>query len=119
MILQHLENEQLIKQFPQTFQPQPQPQMVSENHQYLTPSQSVEFKKPKVEVKHVEKRQKLNYVSNTQTCSVVKWGESVGLGKIERIVTDHEDAILCIFFVGNYIATGSKDKTINIYTLTG
>lgn len=35
-------------------------------------------------------------------------------------MTDHSDAILCIFFVNNqYIATGSKDKTINIYTLDG
>jgi WD40 repeat protein len=37
-----------------------------------------------------------------------------------RIVTDHNDAILCAFFIGDkQIATGSKDKTINIYSLDG
>jgi len=37
-----------------------------------------------------------------------------------RIVTDHNDAILCVFFIGDkQIATGTKDKTINIYSLDG
>lgn len=35
-------------------------------------------------------------------------------------MTDHSDAILCIFFVDNrQIATGSKDKTINVYNIDG
>lgn len=35
-------------------------------------------------------------------------------------MTDHSDAILCIFFINErYIATGSKDKTINIYSIEG
>jgi WD40 repeat protein len=35
-------------------------------------------------------------------------------------VTDHSDAILCIFFINDrYIATGSKDKTINVYSFDG
>jgi len=35
-------------------------------------------------------------------------------------VTDHSEAILCIFYIDNrYIATGSKDKTINIYSFDG
>ena len=51
---------------------------------------------------------------------MTKWSEGVSLRKIERVVTDHEDSILCIFFINNkYVATGSKDKTINIYTLEG
>lgn len=35
-------------------------------------------------------------------------------------MTDHTDAILCIFFIDSrHIATGSKDKTINVYTIDG
>jgi WD40 repeat protein len=35
-------------------------------------------------------------------------------------VTDHSDAILCIFFIDNrYIATGSKDRTISVYGVDG
>lgn len=51
---------------------------------------------------------------------ITKWAESVNLKKLERVVTDHADAILCIYFIDSrYIATGSKDKTINIYTFDG
>ena len=35
-------------------------------------------------------------------------------------MTDHRDAILCMYFVDDrYIVTGSKDKTINVYTFDG
>ena len=35
-------------------------------------------------------------------------------------MTDHKDMILCMFFPSeNHLATGSKDKTIKIYTLDG
>lgn len=55
-----------------------------------------------------------------QQSAVTRYGETVGFNHIARIVTDHNDAILCIFFIGDkHIATGSKDKTINIYTLDG
>lgn len=34
--------------------------------------------------------------------------------------TDHSDSILCIYFINDqYIATGSKDASINIYSLDG
>lgn len=59
-------------------------------------------------------------VGRTEKSMVVKWAENCGLRKLERVVTDHGDAILCIYFVDSrYIATGSKDKTINIYTFDG
>lgn len=51
---------------------------------------------------------------------VTKWAESVNLKKLERVVTDHSDSILCIYFIDNrYVATGSKDKTINVYGIDG
>lgn len=44
----------------------------------------------------------------------------MNLKKLERVVTDHSDSILCIFFIDNrYVATGSKDKTINVYGIDG
>lgn len=59
-------------------------------------------------------------VSRTQQGTIVKWADGISLRKTERIVTDHQDSILCIFFIDNqFIATGSKDKTINIYDLEG
>ena len=34
--------------------------------------------------------------------------------------TDHQDSILCIHFVADkYVATGSKDHTVNVYSLDG
>ena len=51
---------------------------------------------------------------------MVKYGENVSFNHKERIVTDHQDSILCVFFVNEkFIATGSKDKTINIYSISG
>ena len=67
---------------------------------------------------HKKKGNHLEHVASNQQCTVTKYGDSVALNHKERIVTDHSDAILCVFFVdGNHIATGSKDKTINIYSL--
>lgn len=59
-------------------------------------------------------------VSPSQQGTVVKWADGLSLKKTERVVTDHQDSILCMFFIENqYIATGSKDKTINIYDMEG
>lgn len=59
-------------------------------------------------------------VGQTEQCSTIKWADNLSLKKIERVITDHQDSILCVFFVDDqYIATGSKDKTINIYSLDG
>ena len=59
-------------------------------------------------------------MSGNQQCSVVKYGDTINFNHKEKIVTDHTDAILCIFFINErYIATGSKDKTINIYSIEG
>ena len=42
------------------------------------------------------------------------------MNRTERIDTDHSDSILCIHFIGDkYVVTGSKDTTINVYTLGG
>lgn len=39
---------------------------------------------------------------------------------MERVETDHADSILCIYFINDqYIATGSKDNTINVYSYDG
>lgn len=55
-----------------------------------------------------------------QQCAVTRYGENMSFNHIARIVTDHTDAILCIFFIGDrQIAAGSKDKTISIYSLDG
>lgn len=44
----------------------------------------------------------------------------MNLKKLQRVVTDHSETILCIFYIDNrFIATGSKDKTINVYTFDG
>ena len=52
--------------------------------------------------------------------AVTKWANDLTLRKIERVVTDHRDAILFMYFIDDkYIATGSKDKTINVYTFDG
>lgn len=59
-------------------------------------------------------------VSRSQQGAIVKWAEGLNLKKMERVVTDHQDSILCIFFIEDqFIATGSKDKTINIYDFSG
>lgn len=39
---------------------------------------------------------------------------------MEKVETDHRDSILCIQFIGDkFVATGSKDHTISIYSLEG
>lgn len=51
---------------------------------------------------------------------MVKWCEELKLNRLERVETDHSDSILCIHFLNDqYVATGSKDATINIYSLEG
>lgn len=68
----------------------------------------------------VDRKCRLEFVSSNQQCSLIKYGDTVNFNHKERIVTDHSDAILCIFFVSQkYVATGSKDKTINIYSFDG
>lgn len=65
-------------------------------------------------------RNVLKKIGRTQQGAIVKWAEGFNLRKTERVITDHQDSILCIFFIDNqFIATGSKDKTINIYDLEG
>lgn len=67
-----------------------------------------------------ETRNRLEYVSSNGQCALIKYGDTVNFNHKERIVTDHTEAILCIFFINDkYIATGSKDKTINIYSTDG
>ena len=41
------------------------------------------------------------------------------MNRIERVETDHQDSILCIHFIDRYVVTGSKDASINVYTLDG
>ena len=42
------------------------------------------------------------------------------MNRLERVETDHMDSILCIQFVGDrFVATGSKDSMVNVYTLDG
>jgi WD40 repeat protein len=62
---------------------------------------------------------RLRVNGNEQGC-LVKWCDEVRLNRLEKVETDHSDAILCIYFLNDqYIATGSKDATINIYSLEG
>lgn len=65
------------------------------------------------------KKTKLRVNPNQQGC-LVKWCEELKLNRMERVETDHNDSILCIHFLNDqYVATGSKDATINIYSLDG
>lgn len=67
-----------------------------------------------------KKTNKLSGVSSGGQGAVTKWCDDVKLNRVERVETDHADAILCIFFVADkYVATGSKDAKINIYTIDG
>lgn len=73
------------------------------------------YEKQKMAIKQV-----FEHVSLNQQCSVINYGDSVTLTHRQKIITDHSDAILCVLMVGeSHIATGSKDKTINIYSLGG
>jgi WD40 repeat protein len=66
------------------------------------------------------KSNKLAYVGPNEQGCVTRWCEDIKLNRIERVETDHTDSILCIHFVGDkYIVTGSKDHTINVYSLDG
>ncbi len=71
------------------------------------------------DLKQSAKQSQVRISSNQQSC-VTKWCEEMKLNQIERVKTDHTDSILCIYFVNDqHIATGSKDATINIYTIEG
>lgn len=71
--------------------------------------------KPKKDNKPQGRQNRLRVNVNEQGCAV-KWCEDVRLNRIEKVETDHNDSILCIYFLNDqYIATGSKDATINIY----
>lgn len=73
----------------------------------------------KKETKAQGKQNRLRVNSNEQGCTV-RWCDDVRLNRIEKVETDHSDAILCIYFLNDqYIATGSKDTTINIYNFEG
>lgn len=76
--------------------------------------------KGKKEMKSQQRGQnRLRVNTNEQGCAV-KWCDDVRLNRIEKIETDHNDSILCIYFLNDqYIATGSKDATINIYSFEG
>ena len=63
---------------------------------------------------------KLSFISPTEQGCVTKWCEDVRMNRIEKVDTDHGDSILCILFIGDkYVVTGSKDTTINVYSLDG
>lgn len=63
---------------------------------------------------------KVNYLGPNQQVCVTRWCEDIRLNRLERVETDHKDSILCLQFLGDrYIATGSKDTSINIYSLDG
>ena len=70
--------------------------------------------------KDVRKGKKFSQVGSNEQVCVTRWCEEVRLNRLEKVETDHSDSILCIHFVGDrYVATGSKDTTINIYSLDG
>jgi WD40 repeat protein len=73
------------------------------------------------DLKASKKRGKnLSMVSSNEQGCVTKWCEEVRVNRMERVETDHSDSILCIHFLGDkYVATGSKDTTLNIYSLDG
>lgn len=67
-----------------------------------------------------QKSKKLTWINSNEQVGFTNWCDEVKLNRMEQIETDHTDHILCIYFVNDqYIATGSKDKTINIYNLDG
>ena len=62
----------------------------------------------------------INFVSGNQQGCLTRWCEDIRVERMERVETDHTDSILCIHFVGaRYVATGSKDTSLNIYSLDG
>ena len=59
---------------------------------------------------------KVRKITSTQQSAIISEGQSLKLKKVDSILTNHKDVILCLFFVDmNHVATGSKDKTIKIY----
>lgn len=67
-----------------------------------------------------QSQKKITWVGPSEQVAVTKWCEEVRLNQMNKVETDHTDAILCIYFVNDkFIATGSKDKTINIYSIDG
>ncbi len=70
--------------------------------------------------KELRKTKKFNFIGPNQQGCVTRWCDDIKLNKLERVTTDHTDSILCIHFLGDrYVATGSKDTSINIYSLDG
>lgn len=70
--------------------------------------------------KDVKRAKKLNFIGANEQGCVLRWCEDIKLNRLERVDTDHRDSILCIQFIGDkFVATGSKDHTINIYSLDG
>lgn len=62
----------------------------------------------------------VQHVSPLGQTIVTQHCQNLQLAKISQINTNHTAAVLCaIFIYDKYIATGSKDNTINIYTLEG
>lgn len=70
--------------------------------------------------KEIKRNNKLSIVGPNEQVCVTRWCEDVRFNRLERVETDHKDSILCIQFLGDrYLATGSKDTSINIYSLDG
>jgi len=68
----------------------------------------------------VKRGKKFNAVSSNEQGCLTKWCEEIRMNRLERVETDHNDCILCIHFVGDrYVVTGSKDTSLNVYTLDG
>ena len=84
--------------------------------------QSFDIQHPVNQRDHVAqmKNNRLSGVNTGQQVAVIKWCDEIRFNRLERVETDHRDSILCISFVANkYVATGSKDATINVYTFDG
>lgn len=70
--------------------------------------------------KDPKRNNRISCVGANQQVSLTRWCEDIRLNRLERVETDHKDSILCIQFLGDrYLATGSKDTTINIYSFDG
>lgn len=83
------------------------------------PSNSRTEERPTKDSKDMKRAKKLSYVGSNEQGCLTRWCEEVKFSRVERVETDHGDSILCIYFVDRFIATGSKDSTINIYSLEG
>ena len=82
-------------------------------------SQKVYFQNDLSQVNQYHQQSDLKIAPYQQSLST-RWAENVNLNKVGQVNSDHNEEILCIYFLNDrYIATGSRDKSIIIYTVDG